>query len=89
MEPITPQADQEAAQLDDEATANGLSDAQYRRKMQRRKEVQAQRLAQRIDKKGLIIINTGNGKGNNNIHNINLLPRRPLLYHSSRDQRHV
>ena len=63
MEPITPQADQEAAQLDDEATANGLSDAQYRRKMQRRKEVQAQRLAQRIDKKGLIIVNTGNGKG--------------------------
>ena len=63
MEPITPQADQEAAQLDDEATASGLSDAQYRRKMQRRKEVQAQRLAQRIDKKGLIIINTGNGKG--------------------------
>ena len=63
MEPITPQADQEAAQLDDEATASGLSDAQYRRKMQRRKEVQAQRLAQRIDKKGLIIVNTGNGKG--------------------------
>jgi len=63
MEPITPQADREAAQLDDEATANGLSDEQYRRKMQRRKEVQEQRLAQRIDKKGLIIVNTGTGKG--------------------------
>jgi cob(I)alamin adenosyltransferase len=63
MEPITPQADLEAAQLDDDATASGLSPEQYRRKMQRRKEVQEQRLAQRIDKKGLIIVNTGTGKG--------------------------
>ncbi len=63
MEPLTPEADQEAAQLDDEATASDLSDAQYRRKMQRRKAVQAERLAQRIDQKGLIIVNTGSGKG--------------------------
>ncbi len=38
MEPITPEADREAAQLDDEAT--GLTDEQYRRKMERRKQVQ-------------------------------------------------
>ena len=40
-----------------------LDDAQYQRKMARRKEVQAQRLAKAIEKKGLIIVNTGNGKG--------------------------
>jgi cob(I)alamin adenosyltransferase len=31
--------------------------------MQRRKEVQEQRLAQASQEKGLIIVNTGNGKG--------------------------
>lgn len=60
---FTPQADREATQLDEEATASGLSAEQYRRKMQRRKEVQEQRLAERIDKKGLIVVHTGNGKG--------------------------
>lgn len=40
-----------------------LDDAQYQRKMARRKEVQDQRLAKAIAKKGLIIVNTGNGKG--------------------------
>ncbi|HIK40283.1 cob(I)yrinic acid a,c-diamide adenosyltransferase [Thermoleptolyngbya sichuanensis A183] len=60
---LTPQADQEAEQLDQEATAPGLSDEQYRRKMQRRKEVQEQRLAERSLTKGLIIVHTGNGKG--------------------------
>jgi cob(I)alamin adenosyltransferase len=66
MEPkstFTPQADWEATQLDQEATASGLTAEQYRRKMQRRKEVQEQRLAERIDKKGLIVVHTGNGKG--------------------------
>lgn len=63
LTPITPQADQEAAQLDDEATAKGLSEEQYRRKMQRRKEVQEQRLAERAEAKGLVIVHTGNGKG--------------------------
>lgn len=60
---ITPQADQEARQLDEEGITPGLSDEQYRRKMQRRKEVQEQRLAERTLEKGLIIVNTGNGKG--------------------------
>jgi cob(I)alamin adenosyltransferase len=40
-----------------------LSDAQYQQKMQRRKEVQQQRLAQRTLEKGLIIVHTGMGKG--------------------------
>jgi len=60
---LTPQADQEAEQLDQEATNSGLSDEQYRRKMQRRKEVQEQRLAERSHTKGLVIVHTGNGKG--------------------------
>jgi cob(I)alamin adenosyltransferase len=41
----------------------GLSDEQYRKKMQRRKEVQTQRLEARSQQKGLIIVHTGNGKG--------------------------
>lgn len=55
--------DQTATQLDEEATQSGLSEAQYKRKMQRRKEVQTQRLESRSVEKGLIIVNTGNGKG--------------------------
>lgn len=39
------------------------SDEQYKRKMQRRKEVQEQRLAGMSQEKGLIIVHTGNGKG--------------------------
>lgn len=60
---LTPQADAEAIQLDEEATATGLSPEQYRRKMERRKAVQSQRLAERTQEKGLIIVHTGNGKG--------------------------
>ncbi|MEB3357596.1 MAG: cob(I)yrinic acid a,c-diamide adenosyltransferase [Synechococcales bacterium] len=45
-----------------EGTA-ALSSEQYRQKMQRRKEVQQQRLAARTVEKGLIIVHTGNGKG--------------------------
>ncbi|NJN21733.1 MAG: cob(I)yrinic acid a,c-diamide adenosyltransferase [Leptolyngbya sp. RL_3_1] len=52
-----------ANQLDTDATESGLSDAQYKAKMARRKEVQEQRLADRTTEKGLIIVNTGNGKG--------------------------
>lgn len=46
------------------ATAEpGLTEDQYRQKMQRRKQVQEQRLAERTLEKGLIIVHTGNGKG--------------------------
>lgn len=40
-----------------------LTAEQHRLKMQRRKEVQDQRIADRTHEKGLIIVNTGNGKG--------------------------
>ncbi|GAB4533438.1 MAG: cob(I)yrinic acid a,c-diamide adenosyltransferase [Pleurocapsa sp.] len=40
-----------------------MSDEQYKKKMQRRKEVQEQRLAEKNQEKGLIIVHTGNGKG--------------------------
>ena len=36
---------------------------QHRQKMERRKQVQDERLSQMTDKKGLVIINTGDGKG--------------------------
>ena len=39
-----------------------MDELKYQQKMQRRKEVQEQRLAQRNKEKGLIIVNTGNGK---------------------------
>ena len=55
--------DQTATQLDEEATQKGLSEEQYKRKMERRKEVQDKRLAERKIEKGLVIVNTGNGKG--------------------------
>ena len=40
-----------------------ISNEQHKQKMQRRKEVQEQRLAEKKAEKGLIIVNTGNGKG--------------------------
>ncbi len=40
-----------------------LTPEQYKQKMQRRKEVQEQRVSQAAQEKGLIIVNTGNGKG--------------------------
>ena len=40
-----------------------MNDPKYKQKMQRRKEVQEQRLARNNREKGLIIVNTGNGKG--------------------------
>ncbi len=39
------------------------TDLDHKKKMQRRKEVQDQRLAQMKESKGLIIVNTGHGKG--------------------------
>ncbi len=59
----TQDLDQLATQLDTDATQGGLSSDQYKAKMARRKEVQEQRLADRSQQKGLIIVNTGNGKG--------------------------
>ncbi|MBD2343342.1 cob(I)yrinic acid a,c-diamide adenosyltransferase [Anabaena subtropica] len=64
----TPEAlesDKEIERLIDEimASTQNLSDEQYRTKMQRRKEVQEQRISQAVPEKGLIIVNTGNGKG--------------------------
>lgn len=52
-----------AAALSQEAEGTGLSEEQYRRKMQRRQEVQQQRIAERNVEKGLVIVHTGNGKG--------------------------
>ena len=40
-----------------------ISNEQHKQKMQRRKEVQEKRLAEKAREKGLIIVNTGNGKG--------------------------
>ena len=40
-----------------------MEDLQYKQKMQRRKEVQDQRLAEKRAEKGLIVVNIGNGKG--------------------------
>jgi len=56
-------SDLEAERLNTEATSSALTEEQYQRKMQRRKEVQEQRVSKASQEKGLIIINTGNGKG--------------------------
>ncbi|MEL6439495.1 MAG: cob(I)yrinic acid a,c-diamide adenosyltransferase [Cyanobacteria bacterium J06621_8] len=40
-----------------------ISNEQHKERMQRRKEAQEERLAARNQEKGLIIVNTGNGKG--------------------------
>ncbi len=50
-------------ELDTLPEAVSLSPEQYQLKMQRRKEVQAQRVAKASQEKGLIIVHTGNGKG--------------------------
>ncbi|MEO1069585.1 MAG: cob(I)yrinic acid a,c-diamide adenosyltransferase [Cyanobacteria bacterium J06638_6] len=55
--------DAAAAALNQEAEKGGLSEEQYRLKMQRRQEVQQQRIADRNVEKGLIVVHTGNGKG--------------------------
>ena len=43
--------------------SKAISNEQHQQKMQRRKEVQERRLAEKNQEKGLIIVNTGNGKG--------------------------
>ncbi|MBA2750134.1 MAG: cob(I)yrinic acid a,c-diamide adenosyltransferase [Tatlockia sp.] len=45
------------------SNSSTLTDEQYQSKMQRRKEVQQERVAKADQEKGLIIVNTGNGKG--------------------------
>ncbi|MBW4637385.1 MAG: cob(I)yrinic acid a,c-diamide adenosyltransferase [Gloeocapsa sp. UFS-A4-WI-NPMV-4B04] len=55
--------DIEAERLNTEATSPSLTEEQYQRKMQRRKEVQEHRVSKASQEKGLIIVNTGNGKG--------------------------
>jgi cob(I)alamin adenosyltransferase len=59
----TDRLDVAAVTLNQEAEAANLSEEQYRRKMQRRQEVQQQRIADRTVEKGLVIVHTGNGKG--------------------------
>lgn len=44
-------------------SSSTISNEQHQQKMQRRKEVQEKRLAEKNKEKGLIIVNTGNGKG--------------------------
>ncbi|MEQ9001097.1 MAG: cob(I)yrinic acid a,c-diamide adenosyltransferase [Coleofasciculus sp. B1-GNL1-01] len=53
----------ESSEFEQSENTSGLTSEQYRQKMQRRKQVQEQRLAQASREKGLIIVNTGNGKG--------------------------
>lgn len=61
--PSTTALDEQASALTEASTQEGLNAEQYRKKMERRKEVQQQRLAERTQEKGLIIVHTGNGKG--------------------------
>ncbi len=49
--------------MDTTVNLAGLSPEQYQQKMARRKAVQEQRLQERSREKGLIIVNTGPGKG--------------------------
>lgn len=49
--------------VEDLGGAARLSAEQYQQKMQRRKEVQERRVAERDREKGLVIVHTGNGKG--------------------------
>ena len=65
---MTPPSSQPAIATDREFSAepdgsSGLTADQHRQKMQRRKEVQDQRLAAMTAEKGLIVVHTGNGKG--------------------------
>jgi len=49
--------------VETEVGTSGLTAEQHRAKMQRRKQVQDQRLANMTAEKGLVIVHTGNGKG--------------------------
>lgn len=60
---VDPPVNEHEAVTDQAAAIAQLNDDQYQRKMARRKEVQETRIANAIAEKGLIIVNTGNGKG--------------------------
>lgn len=60
--PVTPETLETVAPTGG-SEASAPTTEQYRQKMQRRKEVQEQRVAKASNEKGLIIVNTGNGKG--------------------------
>jgi cob(I)alamin adenosyltransferase len=60
MTNATPEIPQE---LEQTVADKGLTDEQHRQKMQRRQQVQEKRTAAMIAEKGLVIVNTGNGKG--------------------------
>lgn len=53
----------ETAEPAEASSESSLTLEQYQKKMQRRKEVQEQRVAQANLEKGLIVVHTGNGKG--------------------------
>lgn len=53
----------DAMQSNEQSQDSLTAEEQHRRKMQRRKEVQEQRLAGMATEKGLIIVHTGTGKG--------------------------
>ena len=71
MEDKIPKEDLRLNKLDKNAEKIGMggnlipniSEEKYRERMEKRKEIQTQRLKERKKEKGLIIINTGNGKG--------------------------
>tara|TARA_Y100001968_G_scaffold106003_1_gene95909 strand:- start:95 stop:787 length:693 start_codon:yes stop_codon:yes gene_type:complete len=66
-----PKEDSKLIKLDESAENIGMggnlipniSEEKYRERMKKRKEVQTQRLKERNKEKGLIIVNTGDGKG--------------------------
>jgi cob(I)alamin adenosyltransferase len=63
--PTNSQPEETLATTSDVAVAetSSLTPEQYRQKMQRRQQVQHDRVAKASKEKGLIIVNTGNGKG--------------------------
>ncbi len=63
MQTNSPANCKDSETIDSSGSTSSLTADQYQRKMQRRKEVQDERVAQASQAKGLIIVNTGNGKG--------------------------
>lgn len=62
--PATPSLDERAAELGPGGVLAPEADAEgYRRRMERRREVQQQRVGERNLEKGLVLVFTGEGKG--------------------------